>query len=154
MRDDPPALASPTRYRPRGGRLPALAAAGAGLAATVISGCGFHVSSADLFVLQRSGQGPRLNLLVNDGGTVRCNRGSPRPLPDPLLLRARDIAGDLDKDVKGRLHLPPRPGSVYRFTVKLQDGSITFSDLDGARHPELARAEQFALDAAHGPCGL
>ena len=47
-----------------------------GLIAVVLAGCGLNVQSADLFLLTRTGQGPKLTLLVNDSGTIRCNRDS------------------------------------------------------------------------------
>jgi hypothetical protein len=119
-----------------------------------VAGCGLDVASPDLFVLHRSGQGKPLTLLVNDSGTIRCNGGKARSLPDPLLLDARDLATDLDNDAKRKLHIAPAPNSVFSYTVTLQDGTITFSDTAARTHPELARAELFAVQAAQGPCGL
>ena len=126
--------------------------AAAVLAAFVLAGCGLNVQSADLFVLTRSGQGAQLTELVSDGGTIRCNGRAARALPDPLLLQARQLASDLDKDAKAKLHIPTGPATVYTFTMKLQNGTISFPDTAGAQHPELARAEQFALQA-QGACG-
>src|SRR5579859_7554502 len=123
------------------------------LAALAVSGCGLNVQSPDLFLLTRAGVGSKLTLLVNDGGTIRCNGGRARPLPDPLLLDARQLASDLDKDVQSKLRLGGRAG-VYTFSVRLQDGTLTFPDTAAAHHSELARAELFALQAAQGPCGL
>jgi hypothetical protein len=129
------------------------------VAATVASlvgltACGLQVSSPDLFVLTRTGPGAPLRLLVNDGGTIRCDGGKPKTLPDPLLLDARQLADDLDKDAKAGLRFSSTPRRVYSFTVKLQDGTITFPDTAASGHAELARAELFVLQAAHGPCGL
>jgi hypothetical protein len=124
----------------------------AGLVAA--AGCGLNVQSADLFLLTRVGQGPHLSLLVNDGGTIRCNGGSPRTLPDPLLLQARDLAASLDEDAKNKLRIPAGPRAVATYTVKLQDGTISFPDTAGAAHKELARAELFAIQAAQQGCGL
>lgn len=118
------------------------------------AGCGLNVSSADLFVLRRTGPGHQLSLLVSDGGTVRCNGGKPKPLPDPLLLQARDIATNLDKDAKANLNLPPGPASVYTYKLKLQDGTVGFADTSAAIHHELSPAELFAAQTAHGVCGL
>ena len=53
----------------------------AGLLAGALAGCGLNVASPDLFVLTRTGQGGKLTLLVNDGGTVRCNGGKVSPCP-------------------------------------------------------------------------
>jgi hypothetical protein len=118
----------------------------------LLAGCGLSVQSPDLFLLTRTGQGGRLTLLVNDEGTIRCNGAAPKPMANSMLLSARDLASDLDKDAKARLRIASRSDSVYRYTVKLQDGTISFPDTAGAGHPELARAELFVLQALSGPC--
>ena len=38
--------------------------------AGLLAGCGLDVKAPDLFLLTRTGQGKRLQLLVSDGGTV------------------------------------------------------------------------------------
>jgi len=128
--------------------------AAAALAALSLAACGLSVQSPDLFLLTRTGAGLRLTLLVNDSGTIRCDGGPARALPDPMLLQARDLAGTLDKDAKAGLHIAARPDSVYRYSVRLQDGTITFPDTAAAAHKELAQAELFALQAARTPCKL
>jgi hypothetical protein len=141
------------RLRRRSGRfaLAALAAAAAGLAGT---GCGAR--SPDLFLLTRAGTipGARLSLLVNDGGTVRCNGGAPRTLPDPQLLAARAIATSLTKDAQHHLVLPAQAGAVLRFHLRSQDGTVTFSDVDAARRPELGKLVAFTRTVARDVCGL
>jgi hypothetical protein len=129
--------------------LVALLAAGA-------AGCGFDVRPADLFLLTRTGQGTRLTLLVNDGGTISCNGKHPRTLPDPLLLKARDLASSLGGDARERLRIRPGPNSVYRYTIRLKDGTISFPDTATARgrYPRLAQAELFTVQAARQACGL
>lgn len=125
-------------------------------AAVALAGCGLSVQSPDLFLLTRSGHGRRLTLLVNDGGTIRCNGGKSRTLPDPLLLQARDLASGLAGDARQRLRIRSSPNSVYRYTISLQQGTISFPDTAAAtgRYPRLARAELFALRAAQQACGL
>ncbi len=125
-----------------------------GVICLVNPGCGFNVKSADLFVLERTGQGRTLTLLVSDAGTIRCNGGQPKPIPDPLLLQARDLATNLDKDAKARLSLSPGPRSIYTYTLKLQNGAVSFADTSAATHHELAPAELFAAQTAHSVCGL
>jgi hypothetical protein len=122
------------------------------LLSVLIAGCGLDVQAADLFLLTRTGAGPKLTMLVNDSGTVSCDGGKAKPLSDPLLLQARDLATSLDKDAKSKLHLPPRAHSVYQYTVKLQDGTISFPDTEGATHQEFAQAELFATRVADGLC--
>jgi hypothetical protein len=130
-------------------RIPA-ALAIAGLA-TALAGC-LSVQSADLFLLTRSGGGPQLSLLVSDGGTVRCNGGPAKPLPDKLLLQARDLANTLGTDAKQHLRLPRPSNAVAVYTVKLKDGTISFPDTAAGTHPELARLELLTVQIAQGPC--
>jgi hypothetical protein len=128
------------------------AAMGAGIA---LGGCGLSVQSPDLFLLKRTGQAQTLTLLVNDGGTIRCNGGKPKQLSDQMLLQARALATSLDKDAKAKLQIATAAtGSVNFYTVKLQDGKITFPDTAAASHHELAQVELFAVQAAQSPCGL
>jgi hypothetical protein len=123
--------------------------------AAALGGCGLDVQSPDLFLLTRTGQGPALTLLVNDGGTIRCNGGKPKQLSDHMLIQARALADSLDKDAKNKLEIAAAArGSVNFYTVKLQDGKVTFPDTAGASHKELAQAELFAVQAAQSPCGL
>jgi hypothetical protein len=121
--------------------------------ALLAGGC-FDVGSPDLFLLRRTGGGGRLTLLVNDGGTIRCDGGPAKPLPDKLLVQARGLASDLDGDARRSLRIPPGGDSVAMYSVKLQHGTITFPDTAGRRRPELARLELFAVQAAQAPCGL
>lgn len=124
--------------------------------AGLIAGCGFDVQSPDLFVLTRTGQGARLELLVNYGGTISCDGRPPRSLPDPLLLEARDLANALDGDAKAKLRIAATPNSVYRYTISLQGGTISFPDTATAsgKFPALAQAELFTVDAAQQVCRL
>ena len=55
--------------------------------------------------------GQRLTLLVNDGGTISCDGGKPKSLPDPQLLQARDLATSLNADVKAKLRFPVMGGA-------------------------------------------
>lgn len=122
--------------------------------AVVLAGCGFDVQSPDLFLLTRSGQGKALTMLVNDGGTIRCDGGKAKPLSGPLLLQARDLAINLDEDAKSKLHIDSTADSVFTFTIKLQDGTIFFPDTAATKHHELAPAELFTVQAAQQACGL
>jgi hypothetical protein len=125
----------------------------AGLVA-LLTGCGFDVQSADLFLLTRTGAGGKLTLLVNDGGTIRCNGGGSRRLPDPLLLQARDLASGLGGDAQEKLRIPSPSNSVYRYTIRLQQGTISFPDTAtaGGKYPRLAQAELFTARALQQVC--
>jgi len=129
------------------------------LAATVavlagVVGCGLGIQSPDLFVITRTGQGETTVLLINDGGSIRCNDRAPRPLAEPLLLRARDLATALASDAKAHLQIAPGPRTAFRYKIKLQDGTISFPDTAAARHSELAQAELFTVQVARQGCGL
>jgi hypothetical protein len=123
-------------------------------ASLALAGCGLNVQSADLFLLTRTGQGKPLTLLVNDSGTIACNGGKAKPLSDPLLLQARDLATTLDDDAVAKLRIAAGPDSVFDYTIRLADGTISFPDTAAATHTELAQAEQFALRAGQQECGL
>jgi hypothetical protein len=118
-----------------------------------VGGCGLGVQAPDLFQLTRTGQGTPLRLLVNDSGTVSCDGGKARPLPDPLLLQARDLAITLDNDAKAKLR-SAGPATVFTYKVRLQDGTLSFPDTAAARHSEFAQAELFAAQTAQQACGL
>ena len=122
--------------------------------AIVLGGCGLNIQEPDLFLLTRSGGGPRLTLLVNDGGTIRCDGRSARSLPDKLLLQARDLATALVGDAQRNLRIPAPPNSVFRYKVRLQSGSISFPDTAATTHPNLAQLELFTVRAAQQACGL
>ena len=113
------------------------------------AGCGFDVQAPDLFLLTRTGQGRTLTLLVNDAGTIRCDGGRTHRLSDPLLLQARDLASSLGGDAQEKVRIPSPPNSVYRYTIRLAQGTISFPDTAaaGGKYPRLAQAEQFALQA-------
>lgn len=121
-------------------------------AAIALSACGLQVASPDLFVMRRTGPGPALTLLVNDGGTIRCDGGKSRPLSGQMLIDARQLAQDLDKDAQAKLSLRSPRDAVYRYVMTLEHGTIAFPDTAGNQHPELAHAELFAVQAAQGPC--
>jgi hypothetical protein len=133
-------------------RVPAAAAAALAVAA-LTAGC-FDVRSADLFLLTRTGQGSTLRLLVNDGGTIRCNGGKARTISNTTLITARDLADNLATDAQNKLTIPNLPGSVYYYRIRLQQGTISFPDRASATRKALAQAELFAALAAQQDCGL
>ncbi|HWE32223.1 MAG TPA: hypothetical protein VG410_01990 [Solirubrobacteraceae bacterium] len=120
--------------------------------ALALSACGFDVRSGDDFLLTRVGGGHRLTLLVNDGGTIRCDGGAAKPISNSLLIDARDLVVNLDGDATRGLSLRSPADSVYRYTVRLQDGTISFPDTAAGTHHELTGVEEFVLRAVAGPC--
>jgi hypothetical protein len=133
-------------------RAPAVAAAAAAVA-VLAAGC-FDVRSADLFLLTRTGQGSTLSLLVNDGGTIRCNGGKAKTVSNTTLITARDLADNLATDAQNKLTIPKAPGSVYYYRIRLQQGTISFPDRASATRKVLAQAELFAAQTAQQECGL
>jgi hypothetical protein len=128
------------------------AAAVAVLCCAALAGCGFAVQAPDDFLMTRTGQGARVTLLVNDAGTIRCDGGRARPITSALLISARDLVDDLQTDATNHMRIPQAPNSVYRYTVRMQAGTISFPDTAAAAHQELAGVETFALQALAGPC--
>ncbi len=125
----------------------------AALVAVLAAGC-FDVQSADLFLLTRTGQGGKLTMLVNDGGTIRCNGGKAKPISNTLLITARDLADNLAEDAQKKLTIASVPGAVYYYRIRLQQGTISFPDRAAATHKVLSQAELFAAQAAQKECGL
>jgi hypothetical protein len=98
--------------------------------------------------------GARLTLLVNDGGTVRCNDGEALQMPPRPMLDAREIARELAEEASEDLVLPRPPGSVLRFRLRTMDGTVTFSDADAASRPLLGRLIALTRLLAQDVCGL
>lgn len=126
---------------------------GAGVAVS-LGACGFDVRSPDVLLLTRTGQGTTLTLLINDGGSISCDGRPAKPLSDSLLIRARDLAVNLSGDATANLHLPAGAGTIFTYRIKLQAGTVVFSDHDATRHPILAQAEVFAAQTAQQACNL
>lgn len=129
--------------------LAAVALAG-GLA---LAGCAGY---PDLMLVRRSGPlpGARLELLISDGGEVRCNRGAPRQLPPRLLLDARDLAKRLADAARAETTYPPAPDAQLRYRLRTRDGTVAFADVDGARDPDLGRLIALTRAIAQDVCGL
>jgi hypothetical protein len=71
-----------------------------------------------------------------------------------MLINARDLVVNLTNDAKAKLKLAQSADSVYRYTIRMQAGTISFPDTAAVKHPELAGAEEYALEALAGPCRL
>jgi hypothetical protein len=129
----------------------ALAFAGGGLG---LAGCG--ADYPDLLVIARSGSlpGARLGLLINDGGTVRCNGGRARMLPSELLIEARELVTDLGDEAERDLVLPRPPRALLRYRLRMQAGTVTFSDVDANGRPALGRVVALTRSIARDVCGL
>lgn len=133
------------------------AAAIPALALATLAGCGSGgIESADLFAVARAGSlpGACLGLVVNDGGTVRCNRGRERLLPSADLLEARELQRELAKPARRELRLAPGPGSLLRYRVRSGNGTVAWSDTSRRQPKVLYRLAAFTRDVAMRVCRL
>jgi hypothetical protein len=127
---------------------------------TQAAACG-GITAPDLFIVQRSGAGPhaRLSLLVNEEGGATCNGAGKRAghklkLSDPALIEAREIQEDLKEPASEHLSLTPKPGSVFSYVVRDQDGSVRFSDNSAGQPKVLRQLALFVLRTSQRVCGL
>ena len=132
----------------------AATAVAATAAAVLLAGCG--AESADLFAVQRSGADRNANvrLIVNDGGTVTCNRGKPKALPGKALLQARELARDLEAQAQLSIDLPPASNSILRYVVRTPAGRVAFSDTSARRPKSFDRLAGFTKDVVEDVCGI
>ena len=123
------------------------------LAAVVLVGCGSP--PPDLFLVTRSGPDPAANLtmLVSDGGSVTCN-GKEHALDAKHLLQARQLARDLAKQAELGLELPPGPNSNLSYKVKLESGTVEFSDTSKGNPQSFFRLAAFTKDVSERVCGI
>ncbi len=128
--------------------------------ASTLASCG-GIKAPDLFVVQRSGDGPhaRLTLLVDEEGGVHCNGvgrrdGRQLKLSDSQLIEARAIQEDLQEPSSKHTSLPPAPGSVLSYFVRDENGWVRFAD-DSAHQPKVfRRLALLTLQVAQQVCGL
>ena len=125
------------------------------LAALLPAGCG-GVKAGDLFIVSRSGSTPHahLTLLVNEEGNVNCNGGPTLRLSDSQLVRARAIQEDLHDAAGSHLALAPRPGSVLRYFLRTEAGTVRFSDNSAGQPSVFHQLQLFVLQTAQQVCHL
>ena len=124
------------------------------LAAPLVAGCGLDVASPDVFLITRTGQGSKLTLLVNNGGTARCNGGKSRAISSSQLIAARDLSDNLTSNAMKGLTIKPTAQTVYSYTVRMQQGTISFPDVAAGAHKYLAQTEQYFIRAMQDICGI
>ena len=124
-----------------------------GLVALIAAGCGSP--SADLFLVDRSGndRNANLTLLVSDDGTVTCN-GAKHEIPNDKLLDARKLTRELSPQAELHLVLPARPGTVLSYKVRMEAGTVAFSDTSRPLPSEFAQLEVFTKSISEDVCGL
>lgn len=121
--------------------------------ALAVAGCGSP--PADLFVVNRSGtdRNAKLTLLVSDDGMVTCN-GRQHPISSRQLLDARALTRDLSKQAELHVALPPGPHSVLSYRVRMQAGTLSFSDTSRPLPKAFGRLTAFTKDISEDVCGL
>ena len=123
--------------------------------AAALAGCG-GIVSPDLFLVQRSGSTPgaHLTLLINEEGGLRCNGGPQLKLSDPQIVQARALQEELKTLAQAHTQLAPRPGSVLRYRIRDENGSVAFAD-NSPRQPKVLRnMALFVLQVAQTVCRL
>jgi hypothetical protein len=125
------------------------------LAALACAATACGTPSADLFVVDRTGDLPdaRLTLRVGDGGTVRCDGGPEKPFSNDDLLEARQIAKDLAPLLDKGTTLPPRTGSQLRFRIEAGEGVARFADNSANLPKPFAAAMQLTRKLSMEVCG-
>ncbi|MEO8689775.1 MAG: hypothetical protein ABI611_16380 [Solirubrobacteraceae bacterium] len=126
----------------------------AGVVALVLLAGGCGSPSGDLFEVVRSGADRNANvrILVSDDGTVRCNKGKPVPMGAERLLTARQLARDLEKQAALGLELPNGRGAILSYRVRLEAGTVSFSDRSRGRPATFNRLVAFTSDVATAVC--
>jgi hypothetical protein len=121
--------------------------------AAVLAGCG--TESPDLFAVERSGPDPEANLMlvVNDGGSVTCN-GEQHSLDADRLLRARELSREIAKQAELGVELPPGPRADLRYRVRMEAGTVAFSDTSRGNPPSFFQLAAFTKDVAERVCGI
>ena len=126
------------------------------------AGCGGG-PSVDLFLVTRAGSipGARLTLRVTDDGRASCNGGALVDITSADLIDAREanrqLEGDKPDDVgpadRG-LVLAPGPGSVLRYSVRAQAGTVRWADTSPGQPPVLRDLAGLTRRIAKGSCRL
>ena len=123
------------------------------LVAMLVAGCG--TASPDLFEVRRSGEDRAANLtmVVNDGGQVTCN-GREHELDADRLLRARELSRELAEPAELGVELPPGPGANLSYRVRMEEGTVSFSDTSKGNPPAFFAVAAFTKDVAERVCGI
>jgi hypothetical protein len=118
-----------------------------------VAGCGS--TPPDLFAVSRSGpdRPANLTMVVSDGGSVTCN-GKAHPLEAKWLLQARELARELSKQAQLGLELPPGPGANLSYKVRLEAGTVAFSDTSRGNPPSFYALAAFTKDVSERVCGI
>jgi hypothetical protein len=119
----------------------------------VFAGCG--TASPDLFEVRRSGpdRPANLTMVVNDGGSVICN-GREHDLDAERLLRARELERALTEQAELGIELPPGPRADLSYRVRLEAGTVAFSDTSRGSPQSFYELAAFTKDVSERVCGI
>ncbi|MGH2948197.1 MAG: hypothetical protein ACRDPC_18410 [Solirubrobacteraceae bacterium] len=119
----------------------------------VLAGCG--TASPDLFEVRRSGpdRPANLTMVVNDGGSVTCN-GHEHDLDAKRLLRARELERALAEQAELGIELPPGPRADLSYRVRLEAGTVAFSDTSRGSPQSFYELAAFTKDVSERVCGI
>jgi len=123
------------------------------LAAVALGGCG--TASPDLFEVRRSGpdRPANLTLVVSDGGHVTCN-GHEHALDPDRLLRARELERALSQQAEVGLELPRGPRADLSYRVRMEAGTVAFSDTSRGSPQSFYQLAAFTKDVSERVCGI
>jgi hypothetical protein len=123
------------------------------LTACLLAGCG--TPGADLFEVVRTGadRNANLTLLVTDDGSVTCN-GKRHEVPGETLLEARELTRALSEQAELNLSLPPGSNPVLTYRVRMESGTISFSDTSRPMPESCAQLTAFTKHVGEDVCGL
>jgi len=128
----------------------------------VLAACGGG-PPADLFLVTRSGDipGARLVVRVTDDGQASCNGRALVAITSKDLIDGRQIRRDLEGEDEGDigpadkgLSLPPGPMAVFRYVVRGQDGTVSFSDTSAGQPQAFRDIAALTRRIAKGACRL
>ena len=92
-------------------------------------------------------------MVVNDGGRVTCD-GQEHALDAERLLTARELERDLAQQAELGVELPPGPGAVLSYRVRMEAGTVAFSDTSRGNPQVFLRLAAFTKDVAERVCGI
>ncbi len=118
-----------------------------------LAGCGS--ASPDLFEVERTGADRNANvtMVVNDGGHVTCN-GKEHALDADRLLRARELARRLAEQAELGVELPPAEGTNLSYKVRMEAGTVSFSDTSRGNPQAFLQLAAFTKDVAERVCEI
>ena len=123
------------------------------LAVCGLAGCG--TESPDLFEVRRSGpdRAANVTVVVSDGGSVTCD-GEKHTLGADRLLRARELSRALAEPAELGIELAPGPDADLSYRVRLEAGTVAFSDTSEDPPQAFYELAAFTKDVTERVCGI